>query len=145
MAMTLDGNTIACDAYGCEVRDDFVGSLPDEDVKLRYAILGWTISGSGGDERHFCPDHAVPLVLVPIAGDQPYCASRCEVLGVGRVIGPAQRDAAVIRAAVRTVLDDSCYRDQARHMRDEIRSLPRAADAVTALERLVEGLYGCHN
>jgi len=26
-----------------------------------------------------------PLVIVPIAGDQPYCAMRCQDLGVGRV------------------------------------------------------------
>jgi UDP:flavonoid glycosyltransferase YjiC (YdhE family) len=28
----------------------------------------------------------VPLVILPIAGGQPYCAKRCESLGVARVI-----------------------------------------------------------
>ena len=78
----------------------------------------------------------VPLVILPIAGDQPYCASRCQALGVGRVIGPAERNAAAIRAAVRTVLDDPAYREQARYMRDEARALPPAAAAVTALEQV---------
>ena len=78
----------------------------------------------------------VPLVIVPIAGDQPYCAKRCQALGVGRVIGPADRNAAAIRAAVRTVLGDPAYRDQARHMRDETCALPPAAAA--ALDQVTD-------
>jgi UDP:flavonoid glycosyltransferase YjiC (YdhE family) len=80
----------------------------------------------------------VPLVIVPIAGDQPYCATRCQALGVGRVIGPAERNATAIRAAVRTVLGEPSYRKCARHMRDEVCALPPAAAAVTALERVVD-------
>jgi UDP:flavonoid glycosyltransferase YjiC (YdhE family) len=80
----------------------------------------------------------VPLVILPIVGDQPYCASRCQALGVGHVIWPAERNAPVIRAAVRTVLGDPAYREQARHMRDETCALPPAAAAVTALERVVD-------
>jgi UDP:flavonoid glycosyltransferase YjiC (YdhE family) len=80
----------------------------------------------------------VPLVIVPIAGDQPYCARRCQALGVGSVIGPADRNAAAIRAAVRTALADPCYREHARHMRSQIRALPPADAAVTALEQVVD-------
>ena len=80
----------------------------------------------------------VPLVIVPVAGDQPYCAKRCQALGVGRVIGPAERNAAAIRAAGRMVLCDPSYREQARHMRDEACALPPAAAAVTALEQVAD-------
>jgi UDP:flavonoid glycosyltransferase YjiC (YdhE family) len=80
----------------------------------------------------------VPLVILPIAGDQPYCARRCQALGVGRAIGPADRNAGVIRAAARTVLGDPSYREHARHMRDLSRALPPVAAAVTALERFVD-------
>ena len=55
--MTLSGNAIACDAFGCRNRDDFEGDLVFEDVKVRYHVLGWKYAGSGTDERHFCPDH----------------------------------------------------------------------------------------
>jgi UDP:flavonoid glycosyltransferase YjiC (YdhE family) len=88
----------------------------------------------------------VPLVILPIAGDQPYCAKRCQALGVGRVVGPSDRDAAAIRAAVRTVLGDPAYRGQARHMRDEACALPPTASAVTALEQVADkhaGPGGC--
>jgi UDP:flavonoid glycosyltransferase YjiC (YdhE family) len=80
----------------------------------------------------------IPLVIVPIAGDQPYCARRCQAIRFGRVIGPADRNARAIRAAVRTVLADPSYGDHARHMRDEIRALPPAAAAVTALEQVAD-------
>jgi len=79
----------------------------------------------------------VPLVILPIAGDQPYCATRCQALGVARVIGPAQRHPPAIRTAVRAVLADHGYRDRARHMRDDIHALPPVSAAAEALERLV--------
>jgi MGT family glycosyltransferase len=80
----------------------------------------------------------VPLVIIPIAGDQPYCAKRCQALGVGRVVGPAERNATVIREAVRTVLADPAYRECARRMRDEVRALPPVTAAVAELERVVD-------
>jgi len=137
---------------------------PDGDMAFRYLHLCFTPPGFDGPGARFPPTarffahhstatphedggfnsvkealaEGVPLVVVPIAGDQPYCARRCEALGVGRVIGPAERNAAVIRAAVRTVLGDPSYRDHARHMRDEICALPPAAAAVTALEQVAD-------
>ncbi len=56
--MTLAGNAISCDAYGCQSSDDFVGDLSDEDIRLRYHILGWRFEGVDAHERHICPDHA---------------------------------------------------------------------------------------
>jgi MGT family glycosyltransferase len=84
----------------------------------------------------------VPMVILPIAGDQPYCARRCEALGVARFVGPVDRQPEVIRAAVRAVLDDPGYRDRARLMRDDIHALPPVASAVEALERLVRDHAG---
>jgi MGT family glycosyltransferase len=80
----------------------------------------------------------VPMVVIPIAGDQPYCARRCEALGIARVVGPAERDPDVIRTAVRAVLADPTHRDRARWMRDEMRSLPPLDEVTVALEGLVE-------
>ncbi len=77
----------------------------------------------------------VPLVILPIAGDQPCCASRCQALGLARVIGPAQRHPQAIRTAVRTVLGDPAYTDRARRVRDDIHALPPVG--AEALERLV--------
>ena len=55
--MTLDGNEILCDAYGCGTQDSFDGALSAEDIRLRYHILGWQIGETDGRETHFCSDH----------------------------------------------------------------------------------------
>ncbi len=110
-------------------------TLPQVALLPRCALL---VSHGGFNSVKEALAEGVPLVIVPVAGDQPYCARRCQALGVGRVIGPAERNAAAIRAAVRTVLGDPSYREQARHMRDEACALPPAAAAVTALEQVAD-------
>ena len=55
--MTLDGNEILCDSYGCGTQDSFDGALSAEDIRLRYEILGWQIGETDGRETHFCSDH----------------------------------------------------------------------------------------
>jgi hypothetical protein len=32
-----------------------------------------------------------PLVVIPIAGDHPYCSERCSALGLAQVVGPDER------------------------------------------------------
>jgi len=66
----------------------------------------------------------VPMVVVPITADQPYSAGRCEALGVGRVVGTADRSAGAVRNAVRQVLDDPSYRAAAGRFRAEMAALP---------------------
>ena len=78
-------------------------TLPQVALLPRCALL---VSHGGFNSVKEALAEGVPLVIVPIAGDQPYCARRCQALGVGRVIGPAERNAAAIRTAVRTVLGD---------------------------------------
>jgi UDP:flavonoid glycosyltransferase YjiC (YdhE family) len=78
----------------------------------------------------------VPMVICPIAGDQPYCAKRCDALGVARVIAPSDRNAESIRAAVRAVLSAPTYRHNAARFRDEIHALPPMDAAITMLEQL---------
>jgi MGT family glycosyltransferase len=110
-------------------------TLPQVALLPRCELL---VSHGGFNSAKEALAEGVPLVIVPIAGDQPYCARRCQALRVGRVVWPAERNAGAIRAAVRTVLGDPAYREHAQHMRDEIGALPPAAAAVTALERVVD-------
>ncbi|MHB8574025.1 MAG: glycosyltransferase [Dehalococcoidia bacterium] len=79
----------------------------------------------------------VPLVVIPIAGDQPYSAERAAALGVAEVVGPDERTPARIRAAVQTVLTTPRYREQAQAVQREIQALPGIEQAVALLESLV--------
>jgi UDP:flavonoid glycosyltransferase YjiC (YdhE family) len=114
-------------------------TLPQVALLPRCALL---VCHGGFNSVKEALAQGVPLVILPIAGDQPYCARRCQALGVARVIGPAQRHPQAIRTAVRAVLGDPAYRDRARHMRDDIHALPPAGAAAEALERLVHEYAG---
>ncbi|MFL5358774.1 glycosyltransferase [Archangium sp.] len=83
-------------------------------------------------------DFGLPLVLVPIAADQPMNAARCKELGVARVVEPLSMTRESIREAVRDVLDTPSYRENARRFQREARALPGMARAVELLEKLAK-------
>jgi len=101
--------------------------LPSCDLVLTHGGYGAIMA---------CLSVGLPMVVLPVNGDQPRNAKRCADLGVARVIGPHERTPEVIRAAVRTVLGDPSYRSNATQIRDEIASMPGQELAVELLERL---------
>jgi UDP:flavonoid glycosyltransferase YjiC (YdhE family) len=79
----------------------------------------------------------VPLVIVPLAADQPANAAACVAAGVGRVLGPADITAELVLDAVGDVLGDPRYRQRAGAVAAEVAAMPGPADAVRKLEGLV--------
>ena len=84
----------------------------------------------------------LPMVVIPIAADQPPNAESCARLGVARVIGPDARTPQAIRVATRAVLADPAYRQAAGQVRTEMEALPGIDHAVTLLEWLAGGAGG---
>lgn len=82
-------------------------------------------------------DHALPMVVIPIAADQPDNAMRLAELGLARVIAPNRRIPGAIREATQAVLQAPSYRRNAERLRDEMHALPGPEHAVELLERLV--------
>ena len=80
----------------------------------------------------------VPMVVVPIAGDQPYSAARCTAIGVAEIVAPEERTVDRVRTAMCAVLGDPSYRTRALGMRAEIASLPKLNEAIRMLEALVD-------
>ncbi|MDQ2783724.1 MAG: glycosyltransferase [Chloroflexota bacterium] len=78
----------------------------------------------------------LPMVTIPLMGDQPDNAARCAALGVGRTIGPEERTAEAIRGAMRGVLGDPTYRRNAERVREAMATLPGPEYAAELLERL---------
>ena len=78
----------------------------------------------------------VPLVVIPISGDQPYTAERVEALGLGRRVQRDERSVEVIRARLREVLADPAYRMAAVQFGADMAALPGLDHAVGLLERL---------
>lgn len=83
----------------------------------------------------------VPMVVIPITADQPYCAQRCAALGVGRVVPPNARDASTVRGEVTAVFADSTYRARARAFSEEMRKLPGPDSAVSLLADLARSSH----
>jgi MGT family glycosyltransferase len=108
--------------------------LPHELLLPRCDVV---ITHGGYGSVMACLSAGVPMVVIPLAGgDQAGNAERCAALGVARVVQPDQRTPEVIRAAVRDVLADPGYREQAIRLRGQIRALPGPEHAVGLLERL---------
>ena len=83
--------------------------------------------------------HGVPMVLIPIAADQPDNAAVVAAHGLGAVVGREERTVTAIREAIRAVLGQPSYRQAAERMRDEMAALPGLEHAVSLLERLAHG------
>jgi UDP:flavonoid glycosyltransferase YjiC (YdhE family) len=103
--------------------------LPRCDVFVTHAGFSSVMAGL---------EQGLPMVAVPLAGDQPSNAQRCSALGVARVIGPDTRTPEAFRAAVREVLRNPSYCNNAARLRQEIQLLPGPQYAVQLLEKLVQ-------
>lgn len=87
--------------------------------------------------------YGLPLVVVPIAADQPENARRCVALGLGRAVAPAERTPGAIRAAVRQVLREPGYRRRAAAVQEELLALPRPETVVPWLVQLAATRQPC--
>jgi UDP:flavonoid glycosyltransferase YjiC (YdhE family) len=78
----------------------------------------------------------LPMIIVPLAADQPMNAQACAQLGVARVVDPEQLTPEVIRQHVREMLKDGSYRERARRFQAESQALPGMERGVALLEQL---------
>src|SRR5215207_2869116 len=83
-------------------------------------------------------DHGLPMVIVPVSADQPDNARRCEQLGVATVVSPDDRTPEAFQGAVRALLANPSYWQNAARLREEMERLPGPAQVVGWLERLAE-------
>jgi UDP:flavonoid glycosyltransferase YjiC (YdhE family) len=79
---------------------------------------------------------ARPMVIVPLAADQPDNADRCAAAGVARVVALEDLSVEGVRAAVEAVATDPAYRRRAAAVAAEIEAMPGPEVAVEWLEAL---------
>jgi MGT family glycosyltransferase len=109
-----------------------VGYAPQLELIRRSAL---TISHGGLNTALESLARGVPMVVLPVAYDQPGVGARVEWSGVGRSIPVGRLTVDRLRDAVRTVLGDPAYRERAGRLRSEIEAadgLNRAADVIEA-------------
>jgi MGT family glycosyltransferase len=103
--------------------------LPRCDAIITHAGAGTLIASVNA---------GLPMVLVPLSGDQPANAERAAAAGAGIVLDHASLTPASVRDATRSVLTDPSYRRAVRALRDEIEALPSHADAVRWIAQIAE-------
>jgi UDP:flavonoid glycosyltransferase YjiC (YdhE family) len=81
--------------------------------------------------------HGVPLLIVPQGADQWSNAERIVAAGAGQQLMRDELSAVAVRDRVRDLLSEPSYRQAASHLKEEIRAMPSAADAITGIEALV--------
>ncbi|MBN1680911.1 MAG: glycosyltransferase family 1 protein [Anaerolineae bacterium] len=83
--------------------------------------------------------HGLPMVVMPLeAGDQQPTAQQCADLGVGVSVEESTPQPETIRSAIKTVLDQSTYRQRAQQLQREFEDLPPLSEAVLRLETLAK-------
>src|SRR5262249_30978216 len=109
-----------------------VGYAPQLDLIRRSTL---TISHGGLNTALESLAQGVPMVVLPVAYDQPGVGARVEWSGVGLSIPVGRLTPDRLRDAVRIVLDDPAYRQRAARLQSSIEAadgLNRAADVIEA-------------
>ncbi|HTF65588.1 MAG TPA: nucleotide disphospho-sugar-binding domain-containing protein [Edaphobacter sp.] len=84
-----------------------------------------------------CLENGVPMVVIPIASEQPGIAMRVARLGAGTVVPLAEASAASIGTAVQAVLTQPAYREAAQSAAREIAHLHPTTEAVRIIEQVL--------
>ena len=112
-----------------------VGYAPQLELVARSAL---TISHGGLNTALESLAWGVPMVVLPVAYDQPGVGARVESSGVGRSIPIGGLTVDRLRDAVRTVLGNPAYRERASQLRTRI----EAADGLNRAADLIERAFG---
>lgn len=107
-----------------------VGNAPQLELLKRAQIV---ISHAGPNTVLETLMQGTPLLALPMTLDQPAVAARLAALGVAEVLSAENRSTEQIRTALLKVQNDPAYRNAARKLQSQMRSLhglERAADII---------------
>ena len=106
---------------------------------LLLPMVDLFVSHAGSGSVMGALSHGVPLALIPRGADQPANATRCEALGVGRIIGTPEITGEEARNSVRAMLSNPTYLRNAGVIRERIAGLPGTDYALELIERVATG------
>ena len=109
--------------------------LPQAEILPRSSAV---VSHGGSGSVLGALAHGLPQVLIPMGADQPLNASRCEELGLARVLDPVAATAASVHKAAAAVLAEPGYRAAAERLQREFAALPGPEFAVEQVAAMVD-------
>ena len=121
-------------AFGSQPPNVQIEQYVPQSLLFPYCDLVVTHGGTGTVMAAL--GHGLPMVIIPIAADQPDNARRCSQLGVAQIVAAEERTPEAIRTAARAVLAEPRFGEQAMRLREEIAAMPGLGYAVSLLEKL---------
>lgn len=101
--------------------------LPQADVVAHHGGSGTMLAALAA---------GTPMVIVPLAADQPDNGDRCLAAGVARVLSPDGIDAAAVHAAIEALLADASYLRRSSDVAGEVAAMPGPDAAIKRIESL---------
>ncbi|VDD92425.1 unnamed protein product [Enterobius vermicularis] len=97
--------------------------LPQNDL-IHHKKARALISHGGYNSLQEAINAGIPIIAIPLFGDQPTNAKLAEKRHLGIVLQKNQISESVLTAAIKSILEDDSYSRKARHIRDLIRKKP---------------------
>jgi zeaxanthin glucosyltransferase len=129
--------------------EDF-GDLPGRPLVVKFApqlellnIARIVISHGGPNTAFEALMAGKPMIVIPMAYDQPAIAARLARLNIAKVLPIMRLSAARIRSAVTTLLSDASYDQAAVAMQTALQSLRGSSEASDIIEDALERYLDC--
>ena len=106
----------------------------------QHEVLPWcdaVVAHGGSGTMLGALAHGVPLLVVPQGADQWSNAEQIVTAGAGQRLLRDELSAVAVRDCVMALLSEPSYRQAASNIKDEIRAMPSATDAIVGLEALL--------
>jgi len=133
-------------ALGNRMDPELLAGLPGEPLVVRFApqlelikLARVVVSHSGPNTSFEALMEGKPMIVIPLAYDQPAIAARLEHFGIAEVLTFKRLSAYKLRAALTKVLKDSTYGQAAQKMRDKLRTVDGARRAADIISVEMEG------
>ncbi|MGE8016779.1 macrolide family glycosyltransferase [Bacillus mycoides] len=81
--------------------------------------------------------YGVPLVVVPVTGDQPLVAKRVAEVGAGIRLDRKELTPELLREAVKKVMDDATFKEKSRKVGETLRDAGGYKKAIEEIEKFV--------
>ena len=106
----------------------------------QHEVLPWcdaVVAHGGSGTVLGAVAHGLPLLVIPQGADQWNNAALIVAAGAGRTLLREELSAATVRNGVMALLNEHAYRDAASNIKEEIRAMPSAVDAIAGVETLL--------
>ena len=131
-------------SLGGGLKSEELDSMPNNVIVVDYAPqlellqkASLTITHAGINTTLESLKNGVPLVALPVAGDQPSVAARIAWTQSGEALPLARRSSQNLRAVIEKILDNPIYRQNAQRIQTDIEQAGGLRKAVEVIESCV--------